>query len=411
MRFGAEVTGFLDDGDGVELMVGSQAGAVALRADFVVGCDGGTSPTRTAIGANLVGSTFTERWLVVDAKIPGHDVTDITFFCDPRRPVVRLPAVGDRVRFEFLQLPGETTETLASDAKVRELLSAFADLSRLEIERKTVYAFHARVADAWRRGRIFLAGDAAHMMPPFAGQGMNSGMRDAGNLAWKLAAVLQWRRRRRHPRHLRARAAPSVRTMVNLSRRLGAVIMPTKPLVANLRDGVFALANLSSQIQRFIRGGGILPKPEIGASALNPGRRDGVIGAMLPQPIVSQGRDTAPLDKWLGCGRWCAFGFGVDPELELSAPDLALLRALGAAFLRLDPPQVANEGGLRVDDAHFLDWARRRRVRGLLVRPDRYIAERIANGKPLASLAAFAHPANVATSSTKPSPVGQAISS
>lgn len=383
VRFGVEVAALRETDEAVELTLNSDARREAIGTRFVVACDGGASPTRNALGIAMTGSTFTERWLVIDAKIRGHDVSDITFFCDPRRPVVRLPAVGDRVRFEFMQMPGESGEALLAEAKIRQLLAPYVDPARVEIERKVVYAFHARVADAWSRGRVFLAGDAAHMMPPFAGQGMNSGMRDAANLAWKLAAVVAGRAGPEILDSYERERAPSVRTMVNLSRRLGAVIMPTKAPVARLRDVLFRLVNLSAGLQAFIRRGGLLPDPEIGKSRLAPGKRDGVAGAMLPQPLA----DGAPLDGWIGAGRWCALGVGVDPERELTAPDLDRLRAMKAVFLRLDLP---GGPGLRVEDPEFLAWARTRRVRAVLVRPDRFIAERIERGRPLQCLAAFA---------------------
>jgi len=228
------------------------------------------------------------------------------------------------------------------------------------------------------------------MMPPFAGQGMNSGMRDAGNLAWKLAAVLRGAADAAILDTYEPERAPSVRTMVNLSRNLGAVIMPTRPMIARLRDAIFAGVSRSRRADNFIRRGGILPKPEIGRSALSPGRRDGIAGAMLPQPVVSCGVESAPLDRWIGYGRWCALGIGVDPTVNICPQDLVALRALDAAFLRLDPQGAAGETGLRVDDGAFLDWVRRRNAQSLLVRPDRFIAERIVKGRPLRSLAALA---------------------
>ena len=161
------------------IRVETPRGRASFRAKFVVGCDGGTSSTRGSIGARLVGSTYAERWLVIDALIDNHDVDNITFFCDPRRPTVRLPAVGSRVRFEFMQLPGESADELASDDSVKRLVAPYVDFARVEIERRVVYTFHARVADAWRKGRVLLAGDAAHLMPPFAGQGMNGGMKES----------------------------------------------------------------------------------------------------------------------------------------------------------------------------------------------------------------------------------------
>ena len=181
---------------------------------------------------------------MVDARVENHGVDEITFFCDPRRPAVQLPAVGSRVRWEFMQLPGSWRRTLLRDETLQSLLAPFVDFSKIEIERRTVYAFHARVADKWREGRVLLAGDAAHLMPPFAGQGMNSGMKDAVNLCWKLAAVVSGGAGADILDSYEVERARSVRAMVDLSRRLGAVIMPTNRVVAGLRDAAFAGLNL-----------------------------------------------------------------------------------------------------------------------------------------------------------------------
>ena len=190
VAFAHAVGALAQDEHGVTLTISAPGGIRRVRAAYVVACDGGTSGVREGLGVKLVGSTYTERWLVVDAIVPNHSVKGITFRCDPRRPTVELPAVGDRVRWEFMQLPGESEEKLSRDETVRALVKEKAGVNAFEIERKAVYAFHARVADRWRVGRVFLAGDAAHLMPPFAGQGMNGGMKDAANLSWKLVAVL-----------------------------------------------------------------------------------------------------------------------------------------------------------------------------------------------------------------------------
>ena len=272
--FNHHVTSISQDQLGVEILVETPAGTRSLRAKFLVGCDGGNSSTRDWIGSRLVGSTYAERWLVLDTRIDNHGVDNITFFCDPRRPAVRLPAVGSRVRWEFMQLPGEKPDELASDESVRRLLEPFVDFSAVEIERRVVYTFHARVADRWRKGRVLLAGDAAHLMPPFAGQGMNSGMRDVANLAWKLAAAVAGQAGDEILDTYEIERARHVRDMVNLSRRLGRVIMPTNPAIAAARDAVFALLNLSRWFRSFIRRGGLLPPPHIARSALTAARKD-----------------------------------------------------------------------------------------------------------------------------------------
>ena len=397
VAFGHEATNLIQNPNGVTLAVATPAGAATVEADYAVACDGGASPTRERLGIKLVGSTYSERWLVVDANVKNHGVKHITFTCDPRRPRVELPAVGDRVRWEFMQLPGESEETLKRDETIRALVAEAAGALSFEIERKAVYTFHARVAEHWRRGRVFLAGDAAHLMPPFAGQGMNGGMKDASNLAWKLVAVLRGLAPEAILDTYEVERAPIVRKMVEVSRRLGAVIMPTNRLAAAARDSLFACLNLSSRFRAFIRRGGVVPLPAIHRSALTSGDRDALIGQMAPQPTVSAGLGASPLDRFLGCHQWLALGVGVDPATMMSARDLAILEALGARFICLNG-QARSAGTLSVscDDPAFADWARRRDVRGVLVRPDRFIAARLASGRDLEVLQPFAAALTVA---------------
>jgi len=388
--FNHRVTSISQDQLGVEILVETPAGSRSLRAKFLVGCDGGNSSTRDWIGSRFLGSTYAERWLVIDARIDNHDVDKITFFCDPRRPAVRLPAVGSRVRWEFMQLPGERPDELVGVDSVRRLLAPFVDFSAVEIERRVVYTFHARVADRWRKGRVLLAGDAAHLMPPFAGQGMNGGMKDVANLAWKLAAVVAGNASDEILDTYEIERAGHVRAMVNLSRRLGAIIMPTNPAIAAARDAVFAVLNLSRGFRSFVRRGGLLPPPHIARSALTSARRDAVVGQMLPQPMVKLAGNGRPLDYWLGCNEWLALGVGVDPRAELSPRDGAILDGLGAHFVAINSAAAVPTLGLQSQDQSFLAWAKSHRVRGILVRPDRFIAQRLDRRFDLRSLNAFA---------------------
>jgi len=398
--FGHTVTNLVEGREDALLSIATRQGTSTLRTKFVVGCDGGTSRVRDLLGAKLLGSTFAQRWLVVDAIVKGHDVNQISFYCDPSRPRVELPAVGDRVRWEFMQLPGETEEELKNDGRIGALIGENTRYREVQIERKAVYTFHARVADRWRNGRGFLAGDAAHLMPPFAGQGMNGGMKDAVNLAWKLAAVLKGGASEAILDSYEPERAPVIRKMVDLSRRLGGVIMPTNRGTAAVRDAIFACLNMSRRFREFIGRGGVVPPPAIGRSTLTGAGRDALIGQMLPQPSVKTPDGSFPLDTFQACHQWMVLGIGVDPATMLSARDLGILDALDVRFVcvngRSERPRTLE---LQCDDAVFDAWAKRYAVRAVLVRPDRFIADRLdPRGRDLPVLAPFAQARGVIAS-------------
>ena len=201
-HLGASVTAVRDLGDSVELEATGPIGApLVARAAFVVGCDGARSTVRDAIQTRLRGGGFRQRWLVVDALVPsalGAALPDrLVQTADPRRARTFVPFPGARRRWEWRLWPEEADSEAESPAFVRarlaEALAAqgvAADPGGVEIERASVYTFYDLVAERWRRGRLLLAGDAAHLMPPFLGQGLGAGLRDADALAPRLASVL-----------------------------------------------------------------------------------------------------------------------------------------------------------------------------------------------------------------------------
>ena len=390
--FGHTVTNLVQSRDEAALSIATRQGASTLRAKFVIGCDGGTSRVRDLLGARLIGSTYTQRWLVVDAIVKGHDVKQISFYCDPSRPRVELPTVGDRVRWEFMQLPGETEEGLKNDGQIMALIGDNTRYREVRIERKAVYTFHARVADRWRNNRGFLAGDAAHLMPPFAGQGMNGGMKDAVNLTWKLASVLKGLAAETILDSYELERAPVVRKMVEVSRRLGAVIMPTSRGAAALRDAIFGCLNMSRAFRNFIGRGAVVPPPAIGRSALTGVGSDALIGQMLPQPSVKTPDGSFHLDAFQACHQWLVLGIGVDPAIMLSARDLGILDALDVRFVCVNGRSERSRTlELRCDDPTFDAWVKRHAVRAVLVRPDRFIANRLnPHGRDLPVLTPFA---------------------
>jgi len=165
-----------------------------IDAQYVVGCDGARSFTRKALHTTMHDLQFEEPWLVVDLvlhdpvpTLPSHALQ----VCDPARPHTLVPMPEPRFRFEFMLLSGEDATSMQSPERVAQLTADWLPTGAATLERSAVYTFHGLIAQRWREGRVLLAGDAAHQMPPFLGQGMCSGMRDAANLAWKLHAVLQ----------------------------------------------------------------------------------------------------------------------------------------------------------------------------------------------------------------------------
>ena len=172
--------------------------AETLLADYVLGCDGANSITRAAIGATMRDLRFQQRWLVVDvATTADLDAWDgVHQVCDTDRAATYMRVGATRYRWEFRLKPDETADDFREITRLHPLIAPWTrdiPVEQLEIVRVAEYAFRAQVADRWRDRRIFLLGDAAHLTPPFIGQGMGAGVRDAANLSWKLAGVLQGR--------------------------------------------------------------------------------------------------------------------------------------------------------------------------------------------------------------------------
>ena len=192
-----EVDAILREGvdrfDSVEVRLGSEVESRAgLDARYVVACDGARSSMRREAAVPLVDMGFDEQWLVVDVMLrrPAGGPGLIQQICHPERAVTFVPSAGRHRRWEFRLAPDEDPGAVVTHPAVWRRLEPWLGPDDGELVRAVIYEFHAVVADRWRVGSLFLAGDAAHQMPPFMGQGMCSGIRDAANLAWKLSAVL-----------------------------------------------------------------------------------------------------------------------------------------------------------------------------------------------------------------------------
>jgi 2-polyprenyl-6-methoxyphenol hydroxylase-like FAD-dependent oxidoreductase len=242
VRRGVEVTGLEPRDDAVVVRT---APGEDVRASYVVGCDGANSTVRSLAGLPVHDLGFFFDWLIVDVILDEPRVFDPinVQICDPARPTTAVSGGPGRRRWEFMRLPHESIEELDDEQRAWELLAPWdVHPGNARLERHAVYTFNARYAEQWRAGRVLIAGDAAHLMPPFAGQGMCAGLRDAANLAWKLDLVLDGRAADALLDSYQQERLASARTAIDFSMELGKVICVPDPDEAAARDAAMAAA-------------------------------------------------------------------------------------------------------------------------------------------------------------------------
>jgi 3-(3-hydroxy-phenyl)propionate hydroxylase len=332
------------------------AGALAeINARYVVGCDGARSTVRRFMGAALQDLRSHERWIVLDmileqppsgvpeAADETGRVIDAIQYCDPARPTTFVPMPGKRHRWEFMLMPGDDAATITSRESVYELLKPWnIDPAESRIERAVVYTFHSALSTKWRRDRLLLAGDSAHQMPPFLGQGMCSGMRDAANLAWKLRDVIAGRAPDTLLDSYETERMEHVRAYIELAVELGSVIQTTDPEKARQRDrdliaNPTMLRPLAPPLGHGLHGDA---PPPAATRAAQPRLEDGTL-----------------LDDRVG------YRFAVLASRRLADALPANMRAI------LDDTDVA----LVVATGQAADYLTELRVDAVVIRPDRYI--------------------------------------
>lgn len=230
-RTETECLQFTDLGDGVQCRLRGPAGDYEIHCRYLVGCDGGKSTVRKSLGVEFSGATYAQDWLVIDiANDPCEQRDHAEFFNLDGRAGVTMPTPNGYRRWEFIMFPGETPEQVCAPGFLRRMLSPWGDYESMEVVRKTVYTFNARVAKRFQRGNVFLMGDAAHLTPPFAGQGLMAGFRDAQNLCWKLAQCLRYGTDDSLLQSYHQERYPQAKSIVNTARMLGLLIIPRGPV-------------------------------------------------------------------------------------------------------------------------------------------------------------------------------------
>ncbi len=350
------------------------------RAGFLVGCDGAASKVRSDLGLSLEGRTFAERWLIVDLEASPSPGPDTVVFCDARRPCIALPGPNSTRRFEFKLLPGERPDDFLEAENVAKLLEDHGAAPGSILRRKTVYTFHARLAPTWQVDRVFLAGDACHLTPPFAGQGMNSGLRDAHNLAWKLAAVVKGQLGQRLLVSYEQERREHVNDMISLALRMGRIMGPSTPLYGSLTRLAFHVVNGFSPLRSYFSQMRYKPQPKFRDGFQLPDRqttRTTLVGRLLPQPrVVTQTGRHVLLDEVLGDG-FALLCVTDDPGAFADAAHHHIWHQLGVCKVAAAAhDQPAPCPGTIAVVSGFPKLPAYRNVNNLviLVRPDRYVA-------------------------------------
>ncbi|MGO4382065.1 bifunctional 3-(3-hydroxy-phenyl)propionate/3-hydroxycinnamic acid hydroxylase [Pseudoduganella sp. RAF53_2] len=347
---GTELVDFSQDANGVRATLRQPDGQLAtVHAKFLLGVDGANSFVRKHAGLGFEGKTFTQDWLVVDTINAPKPISHIEFTCDPRRPSPHMPAPGNRQRWEFMLHPGETREQMEHPDTIRALLSPWCDTSECTIERTAVYRFHARMVDCFSKGRVFLAGDAAHITPPFVGQGLVAGLRDVANLCWKLAWVVQ----ERAPQSILAtydiERRPHARSIINMARMMGALVMPRNRITALVVHGFMRLMHRIPVTRPVFEDLKIKPANRFPCGLFQRGssRARLVRGGQLPQGLVrlAPGAPCSLSDDCLG-DALTLIGFGCDPAAELSLPLRVAWHGAGGRSITL---LHRGQTGLRAD--------------------------------------------------------------
>ena len=366
----------LDHGDHVEISApGPDRESTTVTARWLVSCDGANSFVREQIGATATDLGYKQDWLMCDMLFEdGREFHPNNLqICNPLRPTTVVASGRGHRRWEFRRLPGESLEELNRPETVWRLLEPFgATPENSTLCRHAMYTFEARIVDNWRAGRILLAGDAVHLMPPFAGQGMCSGIRDAANVAWKLDLVLRGIAGDDVMDSYPEERIPQVSRSINASVELGRIISELDTVAAAERDtrliamqeagGAAALSSSSFPLAQ-----GILRRDASGD--LMP-----LAGDLTPQGRVARGTESGLFDDVIGRG--FVLLTTIDPRSALGGDDLAFLERIGTHLVRVlpsgtAPESVAEHEMVDLDDA-YLPYLAEAEQLGVLIRPDFY---------------------------------------
>ena len=376
-----ELAGFQDFGDRIALEVKEVATGQArsIETRYLLACDGANSSVRKQLGIGYEDLAFDEWWVVVDAwqqrPTPLPDMN--TQYCWPSRPASAIVGPRNLRRWELKILPHEKPEEFHDQARVREVLADFVDVDAFELWRSAVYRFHALVASRWCNDRIYLLGDCAHQMPPFLGQGMCAGIRDAGNLIWKILLVEQAGVSPDLLRTYQEERKVHVQSVVAQAKELGLVIGELDPEAAIERDTRLRAQRAGGEILRHRLipplTQGLIDRDEHGQPTPD-------AGTVFPQPRVETDDGAGALMDDILPPVFLIVSATPDTQSELGERELGALRRLGARRVVLrsracapTKPTAPDITTLTATDGLFADWLAETGAAAAVVRPDRCV--------------------------------------
>ena len=356
-----------EDAEGISIQVAptdEPARVVEIRSRWLIGADGANSSVRTQLGIEVGDSGFEADWLVVDYRplVEENWSAFVTQYCDPAQPVTRVKSGPQRRRFEFMRRAEMSLEELGRESTAWRLMAPWGvSPQTARLERHAVYTFRGRWAERWRKGKAFIAGDAAHVTPPFLGQGLCAGLRDARALTWRLSMV----HRRLAASGLLDTYGPErvghVRELIDEAVALGRVICELDPERAAVRDEEMKLRMLNPAAATREP-----PHPRLGEPSLTV-PSGGADGRLAPQGRVRVADQVGLFDDVLGCG-WQLVSRGGDPAELLGDEDLTWFRQIGGVLA-----DVSAKGHVQDLDGAYRRWFERHGCDSFLARPDFYV--------------------------------------
>ncbi len=339
----------------------------SVKASYLVGCDGANSFVRDQLGIGFVDKGYFFDWLILD-MLPNKEYKMSPSqwqLCDPKRPTTLVPGGPGRRRWEFMVLPGESSEEIAKEESAWKLLEPWGiSPKNAQLERSAVYRFQARWAEQWREGRCMIAGDAAHLMPPFAGEGMCAGFRDAVALSWRLNGIIDGKLNDAVLDSYESERIHHAKHYIDFSQQLGKIICITDEAEAAERDKTM-MAELAARNHEPISGDQV----HLGAGVWC--HDTAGAGELSTQGFVEVSGERDRFDQIVGQG-WMVVGLDVDPAEALNTQQKKALKFLDGKTVKIGAPGSECDA---VDvDGTYAQWMNALKATYFILRPDFYVA-------------------------------------